>query len=43
MGKLTDAVKNAIKEADLYPLATASNSGHPNVVPVKFVLIENDS
>ena len=43
MGKLNDAVKSAIKQADLYPLATASNSGQPNVVPVKFVLIENDS
>ena len=43
MGKLNDAVESAIKQADLYPLATTSSSGHPNVVPVKFVLIENDN
>jgi uncharacterized protein len=42
MGKLNNQVKAAIKQADLYPLATASNIGHPNVIPVKFVLIEND-
>lgn len=42
MGKLNNQVKIAIEQADLYPLATASNTGHPNVIPVKFVLIEND-
>jgi predicted pyridoxine 5'-phosphate oxidase superfamily flavin-nucleotide-binding protein len=42
MGKLNSAVKTALEQADLYPLATASKSGLPNVVPVKFILIEND-
>jgi len=42
MGKLSTALKNAIEKAELYPLATASGSGLPNVVPIKLVLIEND-
>jgi len=42
MGKLSIALKNAIEKAELYPLATASDTGMPNVVPIKFVLIEND-
>ncbi len=42
MGKLSAALKKAIEKAELYPLATASESGLPNVVPIKFVLIEND-
>ena len=42
MGKLSTALKNAIEKAELYPLATASGSGIPNVVPIKLVLIEND-
>jgi predicted pyridoxine 5'-phosphate oxidase superfamily flavin-nucleotide-binding protein len=42
MGKLNSTLKAAIEQADLYPLATASSAGLPNVVPVKFVLIEND-
>lgn len=42
MGKLNTTVKAAIKQADLFPLATASQVGYPNVVPVKFVLIESD-
>lgn len=42
MAKLNDTIKQAIEQADLYPLATASSSGHPNVVPIKFVLIESD-
>jgi predicted pyridoxine 5'-phosphate oxidase superfamily flavin-nucleotide-binding protein len=42
MGKLSTALKNAIEKAELFPLATASDSGLPNVVPIKFVLIEND-
>ena len=43
MGKLSIALKNAIKKADLYPLATASSSGLPNVIPIKLVFIENDN
>ena len=42
MGKLTSIIKTAINQADLFPLATASQEGNPNVIPVKFVLIEND-
>ncbi|MFT7235838.1 MAG: putative pyridoxine 5'-phosphate oxidase superfamily flavin-nucleotide-binding protein [Methylophagaceae bacterium] len=42
MGKLNNAVKKAIKQTALFPLATASSSGYPNVVPVMFVQIEND-
>ncbi len=42
MGKLTAALKKAIEETPLYALATASNESVPNVVPVKFIIIEND-
>jgi len=42
MAKLNNSVKAAIEQADLTPLATASSEGYPNVVPIKFVLIEND-
>jgi predicted pyridoxine 5'-phosphate oxidase superfamily flavin-nucleotide-binding protein len=42
MGKLSTALKNAIEKAELFPLATASDSGLPNVIPIKLVLIEND-
>jgi predicted pyridoxine 5'-phosphate oxidase superfamily flavin-nucleotide-binding protein len=43
MGKLSTELKKAIIKADLYPLATASISGLPNVVPIKLVFIENDN
>ena len=43
MGKLSTVVKNAIEKAELYPLATASSSGLPNVIPIKLVFIENDN
>jgi predicted pyridoxine 5'-phosphate oxidase superfamily flavin-nucleotide-binding protein len=43
MGKLSTAVKEAIVKAELYPLATASSSGLPNVIPIKLVFIENDN
>jgi predicted pyridoxine 5'-phosphate oxidase superfamily flavin-nucleotide-binding protein len=43
VGKLSNAVKNAIEKAELYPLATASSSGLPNVIPIKLVFIENDN
>lgn len=42
MAKLSNDVKKAIGQADLSPLATASESGLPNVIPIKFVIIEND-
>jgi predicted pyridoxine 5'-phosphate oxidase superfamily flavin-nucleotide-binding protein len=41
MSELTSAMQNAIEKAPLFPLATASKSGIPNVIPVKFVFIEN--
>ena len=43
MGKLSTALKEAIVKAELYPLATASISGLPNVIPIKLVFIENDN
>tara|TARA_B110000114_G_scaffold53194_1_gene56579 strand:- start:475 stop:882 length:408 start_codon:yes stop_codon:yes gene_type:complete len=43
MGKLSSGLKSAIKKAELYPLATASSSGLPNVIPIKLVFIENDN
>ena len=43
MGKLSNVVKDAIGKADLYPLATASISGLPNVIPIKLVFIESDN
>ena len=43
MGKLSSQIKDAIRKAELYPLATASSSGLPNVVPIKLVFIENDN
>jgi len=42
MGKLTAALRKAIEDTPLYALATASREAIPNVVPVKFVIIEND-
>ena len=43
MGKLSITLKEAIVKAELYPLATASSSGLPNVIPIKLVFIENDN
>jgi len=42
MAKLSATLKNAIEKAELYPLATASDTALPNVVPIKFVFIEHD-
>ena len=42
MAKLTSDLKQAFNKIELFPLATSSDSGIPNVVPVKFVFIEND-
>lgn len=43
MSELTAAMKAAIEKSSLFPLATASKSGYPNVIPIKFVFIENAS
>jgi len=43
MGKLTAEIKQAFNKTRLFPLATSSKSGVPNVVPVKFVFVENDN
>ncbi len=42
MGKLTTELKTAIEKAQLYPLATCSKDGIPNVIPIKFIFIEDD-
>ena len=42
MAKLSSDFKQAFNTIELFPLATCSNSGIPNVVPVKFIFIEND-
>jgi len=42
MANLTIAMKAAITKSDLFPLATASSSSMPNVIPVKYVFIESD-
>ena len=42
MSKLTHEMKEAINKSVLLPLATASNMGIPNVIPIKFVFVEND-
>jgi len=40
---LTSEMKDAIKRAELFPMATASNSGMPNVVPVKSLHVAADN
>jgi predicted pyridoxine 5'-phosphate oxidase superfamily flavin-nucleotide-binding protein len=42
MAKLTTELKQAIAKAELYPLATASKTGMPNVIPIKFVFVADD-
>ena len=42
MSILTPEIKAALKNVQLFPFATSSSSGIPNVVPVKFIFIEND-
>lgn len=39
---LTAEMKNAIERAGLFPLATASSTGIPNVVPVKYLQVAAD-
>lgn len=43
MGQLTAELKQAILTTELFPLATSSGKKLPNIVPVKFVFIENDN
>ena len=43
MAKLTADVKKALHKIKLFPFATSSGSGTPNVIPVKFVFIEKDT
>jgi predicted pyridoxine 5'-phosphate oxidase superfamily flavin-nucleotide-binding protein len=42
MAKLSGEIKKALMDSELFPLATASRQGVPNVVPVKYVFVEND-
>ncbi len=42
MSKLTTEMKAAIRKSELFPFATASYSGEPNVIPIKYVFIESD-
>jgi predicted pyridoxine 5'-phosphate oxidase superfamily flavin-nucleotide-binding protein len=39
---LTCEMKDAIERAELFPVATASNTGTPNVVPVKYLQVAGD-
>ena len=39
---LTSEMKDAIERADLFPVATASHTGIPNVVPVKYLQVAAD-
>lgn len=39
---LTPDMKQALQQAELFPLATATKDGIPNVVPVKFVRVASD-
>ena len=42
MAKLTSDMKQAFNSVTLFPFATSSDSGIPNVVPVKYIFIEKD-
>lgn len=42
MAQLNSTIKKALMDSELFPLATATPQGIPNVVPIKYVLIEND-
>jgi hypothetical protein len=39
---LTREMKDAIERTELFPLATASSTGVPNVVPVKYLYVAAD-
>jgi len=42
MAKLTADMKQAFNSVTLFPFATSTDSGIPNVVPVKYIFIEKD-
>ena len=42
MVKLTEEMKNEINKSRLVPLATATASGEPNVVPIGMFFLKND-
>ncbi|OAT79535.1 pyridoxamine 5'-phosphate oxidase family protein [Desulfotomaculum copahuensis] len=42
MSKLTTEVKNVISRQGVFPIATASRDGVPNVVPMTFVKVYDD-
>ncbi|MCL2712675.1 MAG: pyridoxamine 5'-phosphate oxidase family protein [Methanomassiliicoccaceae archaeon] len=43
MVKLTDEMKNDMKNTRLFPMATSSGSGEPNVAPMGMVILQDDS
>ena len=42
MVKLNDEMKETFTKVKLFPVATASKSGVPNVAPIAFVMVESD-
>lgn len=42
MVALTQAIKDLIAKTDLFPLATASPDGVPNVVPIRYLHVADD-
>jgi predicted pyridoxine 5'-phosphate oxidase superfamily flavin-nucleotide-binding protein len=42
LSKLTAEMKGAFGKSGLFPFATSSSSGVPNVVPIKYVFVESD-
>ena len=42
MVRLTDDIKEDIKKVQIFPFATSSPSGEPNVVPIGMLLLQDD-
>ncbi|MGH8509600.1 MAG: pyridoxamine 5'-phosphate oxidase family protein [Gammaproteobacteria bacterium] len=42
MAALTSKMKEAMMKVELFPFATASSAGLPNVVPIKFLYVATD-
>ncbi|MGR9106712.1 MAG: pyridoxamine 5'-phosphate oxidase family protein [Gammaproteobacteria bacterium] len=42
MAKINAELRQALLDAELFPFATASPDGVPNVVPIKFLFVQND-
>lgn len=42
MAKLTEEMKEAFSKMRIFPLATASKDGNPNVVPIGFCKLQED-